>query len=211
MAAAPHPDLVSRFRLDLEAVGRAGAGPVALAVSGGPDSLALLLLAHAARPGRVSVATVDHGLRPESADEAAAVARLCGGIGVAHAILPARVQSEGEGLQAAARKARYAALAAWMDERGLGLLLTAHHCDDQAETLLMRLARGSGVAGLAGVRAIGTVPGSGGRLRLGRPLLGWRRSELEAVVAAAGIEPARDPSNSDERFDRVRIRRRLAE
>lgn len=210
MAAAPPPDLVSRFRLDLEAVAGADAEPVALAVSGGPDSLALLLLAHAALPGRVSAATVDHGLRAGSSAEAAAVARLCGAIGVPHAVLAATVEAAGEGLQAAARKARYAALAAWMDRQGLRLLLTAHHCDDQAETLLMRLNRGSGVAGLAGVRAAGPVPGSGGRLRLCRPLLGWRRSELEAVAAAAGIEPARDPSNADERFDRVRLRRRLA-
>jgi tRNA(Ile)-lysidine synthase len=74
----------------------------------------------------------------------------------------------------------------------------------------MRLNRGSGVAGLAGVRAAGAVPGSGGRLRLCRPLLGWRRSELQAVVDAAGVEAARDPSNSDERFDRARLRLRLA-
>jgi tRNA(Ile)-lysidine synthase len=211
MAAAPPPNLVSRFRLDLEAVAGADPQPLALAVSGGPDSLALLLLAHAAFPGRVSAATVDHGLRAGSAEEAAAVGRLCGELGVPHAVLAATVEAAGEGLQATARKARYAALAAWMDHEGLGLLLTAHHCDDQAETLLMRLNRGSGVAGLAGVRAAGPVPGSGGRLRLGRPLLGWRRSELEAVVAAAGVEPARDPSNADERFDRVRLRRRLAE
>ncbi|MET1112884.1 MAG: tRNA lysidine(34) synthetase TilS [Allosphingosinicella sp.] len=210
MAAASSPDLVSRFRLDLEAVGARDPELVALAVSGGPDSLALLLLAHAALPDRVSAATVDHGLRPESADEAAAVGRLCGELGVPHAVLAATVEAAGEGLQSAARKARYAALAAWMDEGGLRLLLTAHHCDDQAETLLMRLNRGSGVAGLAGVRAAGPVPGSGGRLRLGRPLLGWRRSALEALVAAAGIAPARDPSNADERFDRVRLRRRLA-
>ncbi|HET9639350.1 MAG TPA: tRNA lysidine(34) synthetase TilS [Allosphingosinicella sp.] len=211
MTNAPPPDLVSRFRFDLEAVAGADPGRLALAVSGGPDSLALLLLAHAAFPGRIAAATVDHGLRAGSAAEAAAVARLCGGIGVPHAILAATVEAAGEGLQAAARAARYAALAAWMDESGLRLLLTAHHCDDQAETLLMRLNRGSGVAGLAGVRAVGPVPGSGGRLRLCRPLLGWRRSELEAVAAAAGVEPARDPSNSDERFDRVRFRRHLGE
>lgn len=211
MTNAPPPDLVSRFRLDLEAVAGADPGRLAVAVSGGPDSLALLLLAHAAFPGRIAAATVDHGLRAGSAAEAAAVARLCGGIAVPHAILAANVEVAGEGLQAAARTARYAALAAWMEGSGLRLLLTAHHCDDQAETLLMRLNRGSGVAGLAGVRAAGPVPGSGGRLRLCRPLLGWRRSELEAVAAAAGVEPARDPSNSDERFDRVRFRRRLAE
>lgn len=210
MAAAPLPDLVLRFRRDLEAL----AGTVdelAVAVSGGPDSLALLLLAHAAYPGRVRAATVDHGLRPDSAAEAEAVAHVCAELSVPHSILPTRVERAGEGLQAAARAARYAALAGWMTAEALGLLLTAHHADDQAETLLMRLNRGSGVAGLAGVRATGPVPGSGGKLRLCRPLLGWRRSELEAVVAGAGIEPARDPSNSDETFDRARLRRQMSE
>jgi tRNA(Ile)-lysidine synthase len=211
MVTAPPPDLVSRFRLDLLAVAGADPARIAVAVSGGPDSLALLLLAHAARPGRVAAATVDHGLRPESAAEAQAVARLCAGIEVPHHILAARVEPAGEGLQAAARAARYAALAGWMDRNALRLLLTAHHSDDQAETLLMRLNRGSGVAGLAGVRASGAVPGTGGRLRLCRPLLGWRRSELQAAVAAAGVEAAVDPGNSDERFDRARLRRRLAE
>jgi tRNA(Ile)-lysidine synthase len=211
MAVAPPPDLVSRFRLDLEAVAGADPAPLAVAVSGGPDSLALLLLAHAALPGRVSAASVDHGLRAESAAEAEAVARLCGELEVPHRILAAVVAPAGEGLQAAARAARYSALAAWMDERGLGLLLTGHHCDDQAETLLMRLNRGSGVAGLAGVRAAGPVPGTGGRLRLCRPLLGWRRSELQAIVAAAGVAAARDPSNEDEAYDRARLRRRLGE
>jgi tRNA(Ile)-lysidine synthase len=211
MVTAPPPDLVSRFRHDLEAVAGGDEGRIALAVSGGPDSLALLLLAHRAFPGRIAAATVDHGLRAESRAEAEAVARLCAGIGVPHHILAARVQPSGEGLQAAARAARYAALADWMDSQGLGRLLTAHHSDDQAETVLMRLNRGSGVAGLAGVRAEGPVPGTDGRLRLYRPLLGWRRSELRSVVAAAGIEAAVDPGNSDERFDRVRFRLRLAE
>lgn len=208
MTSAPPADLVQRFRRDLEAL--AGETErLAVAVSGGPDSLALLLLAHAAFPGGVEAATVDHGLRPESAAEAASVAGHCARLGITHHILAARVERDGEGLQAAARDARYAALAGWMEEEGLGLLLTAHHSDDQAETLLMRLNRGSGVAGLAGVRAAGRVPGS--ELRLYRPLLGWRRSELEAIVAAAGIEPARDPSNADEAFDRARLRRRMGE
>jgi tRNA(Ile)-lysidine synthase len=211
MAAAPPFDPVSRFLLDLEAVAGAETRRLAVAVSGGPDSLALLLLAHGAFPGRVGAATVDHGLRPESVAEAEAVAGMCRRIGVPHHILAARVEPAGEGLQAAARAARYAVLAEWMDQEGLPLLLTAHHADDQAETLLMRLNRGSGVAGLAGVRSAGAVPGTGGRLRLCRPLLGWRRSELRAVVAAAGLEPALDPSNEDERFDRARLRRRLGE
>ena len=176
-----------------------------LAVSGGPDSLALLLLARAALPGRVEAATVDHRLRTASAEEAAMVAQVCAGLGVPHAVLAVSV-AEGN-LQAEARGARYAALAGWMDERGLTALATAHHADDQAETLLMRLNRGSGVAGLAGVRAVGTVPGSAHPLV--RPLLGWRRAELAAVVAAAGIAAAADPSNRDPRFDRVRMRQAL--
>lgn len=179
---------------------------MALAVSGGPDSLALLLLAHAALPGRIEAATVDHRLRAGSAAEAAMVADVCARLGVAHAVLPV-VLAEGN-IQAEARAARYAALALWMTERGLAALATAHHADDQAETLLMRLNRGSGVAGLAGVRARGEVPAT--RLPLLRPLLGWRRAELAEVVAGAGLTAAADPSNADERFDRVRIRQALA-
>ena len=177
-----------------------------LAVSGGPDSVALLLLAQAAFPSRIEAATVDHGLRAEAAAEAETVARLCGEIGVPHATLcvtvaPGNVQSQ-------ARDARYAALAGWMAARGLAALATAHHGDDQAETLLMRLNRGSGVSGLAGVRARGKVPGTG--LLLLRPLLGWRRAELASIVTGAGVIPADDPSNRDDRFDRVRIRGAMA-
>lgn len=176
-----------------------------IAVSGGPDSLALLLLAQAAMPGRIEAATVDHGLRPESADEAAMVANVCRGLGVEHATLHVDL-AEGN-LQDAARSARYAALEGWACARGLDALATAHHADDQAETLLMRLNRASGVAGLAGVRARTHVPG--GHLPLLRPMLGWRRAELRTVADAAGVAAAQDPSNRDERFDRVRIRRAL--
>ena len=177
-----------------------------LAVSGGPDSLALLLLAHEALPGRVAAATVDHGLRAESAAEAAIVAQVCAGVGVEHAMLPVTV-AEGN-VQSQARAARYAALSEWAGPAGLAALATAHHADDQAETLLLRLNRGSGVAGLAGVRARGLVPGT--KLALLRPLLGFRRAELADVVSAAGIEAASDPSNEDDRFDRARLRKALA-
>ena len=206
------PDaLAARLAADLATLwppqGRPPDWKLGLAVSGGPDSLALLLLAAEALPGRIEAATVDHGLRAASKEEAALVARECARLGVPHAVLavvvpPGNVQSE-------ARAARYAALAGWMGERGLAALATAHHADDQAETLLMRLSRGSGVAGLAGVRARGLVPGT--RLPLLRPLLGWRRSELAEVVAAAGIDAAQDPSNADDRFDRARLRKALAE
>lgn len=177
-----------------------------LAVSGGPDSLALLLLAHAALPGRIEAATVDHGLRPASGTEAAAVAQLCTGLGVPHATLKVKVAPGN--IQSQARDARYAALAGWLETRGLAALASGHHADDQAETLLARLNRASGVAGLAGVRARGQVPGTDYPLL--RPLLGWRRAELAKLVAAAGVTAAQDPGNSDPRYDRVRLRAALA-
>src|SRR4051812_14140111 len=152
----PDAALVERFTRDLAALG-AVEGPLTVAVSGGPDSLALLLLT-AAGPMPVLAATVDHRLRAENAGEAAFVADTCRDLGVAHEILPVTVERDGDGLQAAARHARYAALAGWMDRHGATVLLTAHHADDQAETLLMRLQRGSGVRGLAGIRARGGLP-----------------------------------------------------
>lgn len=201
----PDPDLTARFAADLAALWR-GEGRLGLAVSGGPDSLALLLLAHAALPGRVAAATVDHGLRAESANEAAMVGQVCAAIGVPHQTLSVAV--EPGNIQSRARAARYAALAGWMQQQQLEALATAHHADDQAETLLARLGRGSGVAGLAGVRARGQVPGT--PLPLLRPLLGWRRDELGGVVAAAGLMAVADPSNADDRFDRARIRKAIA-
>jgi tRNA(Ile)-lysidine synthase len=185
----------------------AGAGKLGLAVSGGPDSLALLLLALAAMPGRVEAATVDHGLRSESATEAVDVARICKSLGVPHTTLTVTVGAGN--LQAQARDARYAALAEWLATRGLDALATGHHADDQAETLLLRLNRASGVAGLAGVRMRGTVPGT--PIPLLRPLLGWRRHELAEILAAAGLIAADDPSNRNDRFDRPRLRKNLAE
>jgi tRNA(Ile)-lysidine synthase len=203
----PADEQVARFREDLENL--AGAAPsLALAVSGGPDSLALLLLAAAALPGRIAAATVDHGLRPEAAAEAALVANHCADLRVPHETLVVVVASDGEGLQAAARDTRYAALAGWMAARGVPVLLTGHHLDDQAETLLMRLVRGSGVAGLAGIRASAPLPGCG---TVHRPLLGWRRAELAGIVSEAGLEAVSDPSNDDQRFARTQIRRHLAQ
>jgi tRNA(Ile)-lysidine synthase len=197
---APSAGPVGRFRTDLQALTGQAPGRIGIAVSGGPDSLALLLLACAAFPGTVQAATVDHGLRPESADEADLVARLCGARGIPHAVLKPGQPITGN-LQSAARRVRYALLEAWRAEQGLDWILTAHHADDQAETLLMRLNRGSGVGGLAGIRAVNG--------RVLRPLLGWRRSELERIVAEAGIDAVADPSNRDERFDRARLRRAL--
>lgn len=182
--------------------------PVGLAVSGGPDSLALLLMAHATMPGEFKAVTVDHGLRPESLEEAHYVASLCVDLGVPHEILTLSLAS-GSALQERARAARYGALGEWAARNGLAAIATAHHADDQAETLMMRLSRGAGVRGLAAMREIASVPGRPD-CRLLRPLLGWRRRDLAQIVADARIEPLLDPSNQDHRFERVRIRTLLS-
>ena len=182
---------------------------IGLAVSGGPDSLAMLVLAVHAFRERVEAATVDHRLRAESADEAAMVAQVCADLGVPHAILTISVAPSGN-TQANARAARYRALGDWAHDRGLPAVATAHHSDDLAETLLMRLNRGAGLKGLAAMRAARPIRMAQDSM-LVRPLLGWRRSELSSVCAKAGLTPAQDPSNEEERYERARIRAAMAE
>lgn len=208
----PDAGLVARFRDDLNRLHRratgepVGSARIALAVSGGADSMAMLLLAAAAFPRQVIAATVDHGLRADAAREAALVAALCARIEVPHATLAPLSPIMGSSIQKQARLARYAALEAWLAEQDVRVLLTAHHADDQAETLLMRLNRASGTTGLSGIRP---VRESGNALIL-RPLLRWRRCELRDVASAAGIDWAEDPSNADARHDRTRYRTFLA-
>ncbi len=197
------PSLGDRFRADVARLLPHPDTRLGLAVSGGPDSMAMLHLAAAALPGRVEAATVDHGLRASAAEEAELVSRACAGLGVPHKTLTVTVAREAS-VQAAARRARYEALAGWCRERGLGALATAHHADDQAETLLMRLGRGAGLAGLSGIRASRDL----GDVLLVRPLLGWRRAELAAIVA--DVETVDDPSNADPRHDRSHARALLA-
>lgn len=183
--------------------------PCLLAVSGGPDSTALMHAAAAARgPAALHAATVDHGLRPEARDEAEAVARQAGALGIPHTILTwsPRGPHPGTGIQAAARAARYRLLAAHATEVGAARLLTAHTRDDQAETVLMRLCAGSGPAGLAGMRPERDL---GAGLTLARPFLRLAKASLVAWCDARGIAYLRDPSNQDERFARARLRRML--
>jgi tRNA(Ile)-lysidine synthase len=201
-------DAVERFRRDCEALAGPAPRRLGVAVSGGPDSLALLLLANAAFPGEVAAATIDHRLRPESASEARFVAGLCADFLVPHEIVPVTVDPARSSVQRAAREARYAALADWCGRHELLWLATAHHQDDQAETVLMRLMRGSGVSGLAGIRATTALESS--EARLIRPLLGWRRDALGDLVRNAGLTAVSDPSNVDESYDRARLRRRLS-
>nr|WP_233150782.1 tRNA lysidine(34) synthetase TilS [Sphingomonas sp. BT553] len=178
---------------------------LALAVSGGPDSMAMLSLAQAARPGRIAAATFDHRLRAASAGEAAMVADWCADHDIPHAILTPATPLAMANVQATARAARYEALTAWATNIGATMLATAHHADDQAETFLMRANRGCGPAGLAGIRARRPLaPG----VELVRPLVGWRRADLATI--AAGMPTVDDPSNRDTRFDRARMRHWLA-
>jgi tRNA(Ile)-lysidine synthase len=174
---------------------------IGLAVSGGPDSIALLLLAHEAFQGRICAATVDHGLRPEAADEALFVASICSKYDIQHSILTPETPITGN-IQSAARTARYALLERWADMMRCDYIATAHHADDQLETVLMRLARGSGADGMAGVRR------RNGRII--RPLLGFTKDELIMLCNAANINPVQDPSNADTGYDRVRMRQWLA-
>jgi tRNA(Ile)-lysidine synthase len=184
---------------------------VVAAVSGGGDSLALLFLLqdHLARhqPDVPLVAiTVDHGIRPEAAAEAASVAALCQRFGIRHRTMRWSEAKPASGLQQAAREARYALLARAAEEAGAELVLTGHTLDDQLETVAMRKRRGDG-RGLAGI-APATL--YGGRLWIARPLLDVRREELRLYLRGKGIEWHEDPSNEDPRYERVRMRALLS-
>ena len=184
---------------------QAGVARVGIAVSGGGDSLAALVLAvEALGAGAVSAVTVDHGLRASSDEEARAVGRICVDLGVDHTILPWQGDKSGN-LQDAAREARLRLIGAWAQGR-VDAVIVAHTRDDQAETLLMRLARGSGVDGLSGMAA---ARWHGDVLWL-RPFLTVSREALRVVLRVRGITWIDDPSNHDPRFQRVRARQALA-
>jgi len=184
-------------------------GGLGVAVSGGGDSMALLhLLAELSRAEGFALraATVDHGLRPEAAAEAALVAKTCASLGIPHETLTWRGWQDTGNLQAAARAARYDLLADWARAAGLGAVALGHTAEDQAETLLMRLGRRAGVDGLSGMQGRRE---DRGMLWL-RPLLRSRRAELRDWLSARGLDWIEDPSNRDRRFERVRIRKALA-
>jgi tRNA(Ile)-lysidine synthase len=177
-----------------------------IAVSGGPDSTALLLMAAewAKRRGktRIEAATVDHGLRPESANEAKAVGEMCVRLGVAHRVLHWKGVKPTSRLQERAREARYRLLIDHAKAIGANALMTAHHADDQAETVLFRLLRGSGIAGLRGMDAVTARDG----MRIARPLMGLKKRDLIAFADSRGAPFVDDPSNADPRFARTRLR-----
>lgn len=183
-----------------------GIDRVGVAVSGGGDSVAALVLAvEALGAARVAAVTVNHGLRPEAAAEATGVAALCARLGVAHDVLRWDEGPAGGNLMGEAREARLRLIGGWARGR-VGAVLLAHTREDQAETLLMRLARGSGVDGLSGMAARREAEGV---LWL-RPLLDVSRAALRDVLRARGVGWVEDPSNADPRFLRVRARQALS-
>ena len=187
-----------------------------LAVSGGPDSTALLVMAadwakrlkrRLKRSPKLIAVTIDHGLRPESRREAAAVKRLARRLGVAHRTVRWRAEKPKAGLQQAARVARYSLLAQEAARAGFAHIVTAHTLDDQAETLVFRLARGSGLSGLAGMATVSPLPAGGTReFFLLRPFLSVPKARLVATLKQASIDYNDDPSNRDPRFARTRLR-----
>ncbi len=177
-----------------------------LAVSGGGDSMAMLHLMAGLAGRRLAVATVDHGLRPEAAAEAAQVGVVCGGLGLPHDVLRWEHGAVAGNLMAAARRARYGLLADWARARGIGTVLVAHTADDQAETVLLGLARAAGLDGLAGMRP----EWAQGGVVFARPLLGVTRAALRGFLQRRGLWFVDDPSNDDPGYDRVKMRRALA-
>jgi tRNA(Ile)-lysidine synthase len=210
------------------------AATLVLAVSGGPDSTALMWLAakwrnSLKRPPRLVAVTVDHGLREESRSEARAVEQLAGALAIEHLTLRWRGQKPKTGLPAAARDARYRLLAGAARKIGAAHILTAHTRDDQAETLMMRLARGSGVTGLAAMARhaplgamarhaplaamarhapLAAMPRRAprGAIAIGRPLLDVPKARLIATLQKAKVNYADDPTNRDPAFTRARFR-----
>ncbi len=213
----------------LEAAHREGlAPPLAVAVSGGGDSMALLAMVArwaehqvmASGPGLardkiapVTALTVDHGIRPESAQEAHWVGEQAARFGIPHVVLSAPdIKLSPSNLQAEARDLRYRLMERWCRKMGVPTLLTAHTLDDQAETFLMRLARGSGVDGLAAMASRTVLYDAAHRptIELVRPLLHMPRERLRATLDQVGLSWLEDPSNEDQRFARVRFRRLAA-
>lgn len=214
MLAAEAGEIADNFSpAELKALfhGLAGTTGVAIAVSGGSDSMALLHLVLAWRRllqdgPRLVALTVDHGLRAESTAEAETVAAHCARLGIEHHTLRWEGAKPSTGIQAKARAARYDLMTEWCRRNGVAVLLTAHTAEDQAETVLMRARRTGSADSLAGIWPERQWQG----IRVLRPLLSARRAELRRYLATQGVRWIEDPSNENERFERVRARRQLA-
>jgi tRNA(Ile)-lysidine synthase len=201
-----NPLTAAEFTALMDRVGPFEPGPeIAIACSGGADSMALAVLASdwaRRRKGQAIALIVDHGLRPESVSEAASVRRRLKGLGIGAHILRWVGEKPTTGIQQAAREARYRLMGRWCRRHAVLHLAVAHHLEDQAETVLHRFARGSGPDGLAGMAAIREIAS----LRLLRPFLDTPRARMRATLHARKINWVEDPSNQDPAYARVRLR-----
>ncbi|MFC6325215.1 tRNA lysidine(34) synthetase TilS [Microbacterium koreense] len=179
-------------------------GTIIVGLSGGADSLALAAAVAFEAPGRGVAVVIDHGLQSGSAEVAAAAARAAEGLGLRARVARVEVPSVG-GPEAAARSARYTALRGAAREEGADAVMVAHTLDDQAETVLLGLARGSGAGSLQGMSPTSDFDG----IALIRPLLDVRRETTRAACVAEGLTPWDDPHNVDDRYTRVRVRRHI--
>ena len=190
-------------------IGQRDGTTVAVALSGGGDSVGLLVALNetsCVRDGRVRLAaiTVDHGLRPESAGEAVAMAEFCSRLCIPHLVMPWHGDKPATGVSEAARQARYRLLAEGANRLGADCLLTAHTLDDQLETVEMRRQRSdTSLRGLAGIAPAALFFGM---LEVHRPFLGVRRTDIRAYLSQQGIVWFDDPSNENPRYERVRVR-----
>jgi tRNA(Ile)-lysidine synthase len=189
--------------------------PGAVALSGGGDSVALMLLladwAKRGKRGAPAALIVDHGLREGSSRDARTAARWAREAGLKAQVLSWNGAKPGADIEAAARAARYRLMGEWCRAHGTGFLYVAHTLEDQAETFLLRLARGSGLDGLSAMRGVAPYPAAGLDVKLVRPLLGFGREELRGFLRARGQAWLDDPMNADPRFARVKLRRAAAE
>ena len=179
-----------------------------IGVSGGADSLALALLSHQVR--QIETLTVDHGLRQGSADEAAEVAGWMADAGIPHTVLKWQGSKPASNIQAAARAARYRLFGQHALEKACRHVAVAHHREDQAETFLLRLARGSGLKGLGGMAPRAPLPGCDNTITLVRPLLAYSKASLVTTLEAKHQPWIEDPSNACDAFDRVKARKLLS-
>lgn len=196
----PHPAELQSTLRHIIGYGDEAAPKIALAVSGGPDSMALLWLMKQYYHGEIYAVSVDHGLRYEAKDEADHVASVCHSLHIPHQILRPADKITGN-IQSEARKARYQLLQGFISQNGYDFIATAHHADDQLETVIMRLNRGSGVSGLAAIRERND--------NIIRPLLSYRKADLVKICQDADIAYIEDPSNENDDYDRVKVRKWL--
>lgn len=202
------PVTIEELKEKLLALGVDLSAPFAVAVSGGADSLALALLM--SQICKIETVTVDHGLRAEAADEARFVGEVMARHSIAHTILQWKGDKPTANVQAAARTARYELIQKWCVEKKITNLVLAHHMDDQAETFLMRLSRGSGVYGLASMAEQSPLMGSLGSIMLLRPLLHINKERLKATLVSMKQDWVEDPSNEDLQYDRIKAREYLS-